>query len=177
MPSLQKITAVFSAGLLLLVSHLSLADEKLPKGIIQLDGKAAPALELKDLEGSTTYNINDSKGRWVFVHFWASWCGPCRREMPLIQAIYPQFEKSRLKIVLINTAESEDIVFTFMGDVAPDLNPLLDLDGSVTNQWQPRGLPATYLVDPEGKLRYVALGGRPWDKPEYLNFLNQLIKE
>lgn len=173
----QKMSNILGAVFLLLVSFVSFANDTLPKGIIKLDGRQAPALVLKDLEGAATYNINDSKGRWVFVHFWASWCGPCRREMPLIQSIYAQFEQSRLKIVLINTAESEDVVFTFMGDVAPDLNPLLDLDGTVTERWQPRGLPATYLVDPAGKMRYVALGGRPWDKPEYLNFLNQLIKE
>jgi len=165
-------------GILLLLLPLSgFARDKLPKGIIQLDGKSAPALVLKDLEGTTTYNIKNAKGHWVFVHFWASWCGPCRREMPTIQAIYPKFKPSALEIVLVNTAESEDVVFTFMGDVAPELNPLLDLDGAVTERWQPRGLPATFFVDPNGKLRYLALGGRPWDKPEYLDFLQQLIKE
>lgn len=173
----QVIRALLIGMLLSITAFNSVAASKLPKGIIQLDGMSAPALVLTDLEGSTTYDINNAKGRWVFVHFWATWCGPCRREMPLIQTIYPQFKNSRLEIILVNTAESEDVVFTFMGDVAPDLNPLLDLDGSVTERWQPRGLPATYLVDPNGKLRYVALGGRPWDKPVYLDFLQQLIKQ
>jgi thiol-disulfide isomerase/thioredoxin len=177
MYTIQAIRALLIGILLLIAPFNSFAANKLPKGIIQLDGKSAPALVLKDLEGTSTYDINNAKGHWVFVHFWATWCGPCRREMPLIQTIHPKFEKSRLEIILVNTAESEDVVFTFMGDVAPDLNPLLDLDGAVTESWQPRGLPATYLVDPNGKLQYVALGGRPWDKPEYLDFLQQLIKE
>ncbi|MCK5091293.1 MAG: TlpA family protein disulfide reductase, partial [Gammaproteobacteria bacterium] len=110
-------------------------------------------------------------------HFWASWCGPCRKEMPTIQAIFPEFKDSGLEIVLVNTAESEDTVFNFIGIVAPDLNPLMDIDGLATERWQPRGLPATFFIDPKGKLRYLALGGRPWDKPEYLAFLKNLIKK
>ncbi len=81
---------------------------------------------------------------------------------------------SQIETVLINTAETEDEVFTFLGIVAPDLVPLMDSDGQVTEVWQPRGLPATYLVDPAGKIQYQALGGRKWDKPEYLKFLRGL---
>jgi len=62
-----------------------------------------------------------------------------------------------------------------MGTVAPDLNTLMDPEGFTTEDWQPRGLPSTYFVDPEGNLRYVALGGRPWNEREYLEFLNGLL--
>ena len=96
--------------------------------------------------------------------------------MPTIQAIDAEFKDSGLVIVLINTAEDEDTVFDFLGTVAPDMNTLLDSDGLATEQWQPRGLPSTYFVDPEGRLRYIALGGRPWDKGAYLGFLKGLIK-
>ena len=151
------------------------ASEGLPKGIMKLDGRAAPALLLEDMDGQT-WDIDKARGRWVFVHFWAAWCGPCRREMPTIQAIYPQFDSAELEIVVINTAESEDTVFEFLAAVAPDLNPLMDKDGLVTERWQPRGLPATFLVDPAGRLQYLALGGRPWDSPDYLNFIKHLIE-
>ena len=159
----------------LLFSWYSAASESLPKGIMKLDGRAAPALLLEDMDGQT-WDIDKARGRWVFVHFWAAWCGPCRREMPTIQAIYPQFDSAELEIVVINTAESEDTVFEFLAAVAPDLNPLMDKDGLVTERWQPRGLPATYLVDPAGRLQYLALGGRPWDSPDYLNFIKHLIE-
>jgi cytochrome c biogenesis protein CcmG/thiol:disulfide interchange protein DsbE len=158
----------------LLFSWHSIAGEKLPKGIMQLDGRKAPALVLEDMDGEV-WDIGEARGRWVFVHFWAAWCGPCRREMPTIQAIYPQFDSGELEIVVINTAESEDKVFAFLAGVAPDLNPLMDKDGLVTERWQPRGLPATFLVDPSGRLQYLALGGRPWDSPDYLKFLQKLI--
>jgi thiol-disulfide isomerase/thioredoxin len=161
-------------GLLLLFWQCA-AGESLPKGIMKLDGRAAPALLLQDMDGQT-WDIGKARGRWVFVHFWAAWCGPCRREMPTIQAIYPKFDAAELEIVVINTAESEDTVFEFLAAVAPDLNPLMDKDGLVTERWQPRGLPASFLVDPAGRLQYLALGGRPWDSTDYMRFLNQLIE-
>lgn len=146
----------------------------LPKGIITLDGRNAPALVLKDMDGQT-FDLSKMKGNWVFVHFWASWCGPCRREIPTINEIYPVFSQSKLKIAIINTSEDEDTVFSFLGVAAPNISSLMDLDGLATERWQPRGLPATFLVDPQGKLRYLALGGRPWNKPEYIQFLKSLL--
>ena len=149
---------------------------ELPKGILTLDGRAAPPLVLNNMDGDS-WDLSEARGHWVFVHFWATWCGPCRKEMPTIQAIFSKFEPQELEIVLVNTAETEDTVFGFLASVAPDITPLMDEDGLVTERWQPRGLPATFFVDPEGKLRYLALGGRPWDTPEYLDFIKQLIRQ
>lgn len=173
---MQKIIVTLLAGLCLLftLSLSSASESGLPKGVITLDGYDAPPLVLKDID-QETYDIKQSRGKWVFVHFWASWCVPCRKEMPTIQAIIPEFSDSNLDIIVINTAEDEDTVFNFLGIAAPDIVPFLDTDGVVTEHWQPRGLPATYLVDPEGKVRYVVLGGRPWDEPEYNNFLKGLL--
>ena len=84
-------------------------------------------------------------------------------------------QDDRLEIVMVNTAETEDEVFSFLGIVAPDVVPLMDTDGLITESWQPRGLPATFLVDPEGRIRYLALGGRNWNTPPYLEFLRRII--
>lgn len=165
---------VLVCGSLLCASPLTLATEKLPKGILVLDGHSAPPLMLRNMDGES-WDINGARGHWLFVHFWASWCGPCREEMPTIQAVFPKFDPSEFEVVLINTAESEDTVFEFLAAVAPDINPLMDSNGLVTERWQPRGLPATFFVDPEGKLRYLALGGRAWDTPQYLAFLHRLV--
>jgi len=175
MRKLVQVNKTFIAIWLALLSCSALAADALPKGILKLDGRTAPALELKNLDGDT-WNIASEHGHWVFVHFWASWCGPCRKEMPTIQAIMSEFRDSNLKIVLVNTAESEDTTFGFIGSIAPELNSLLDSDGQVTERWQPRGLPSTYFVDPDGKLQYLALGGRAWNTPAYLAFLHSLIK-
>lgn len=171
----RRLDKAFVILALLAFSCYGLAAENLPKGIMKLDGRQAPPLVLADMDGES-WDIETARGRWVFVHFWASWCGPCRKEMPTIQAIYPDFDPSDLQIVLVNTAESEDIVFGFLAAVAPDISPLMDHDGLVTERWQPRGLPATFFVDPQGRLQYLALGGRPWDEPEYRSFLRSLAQ-
>jgi len=161
----------------LAINHsTSFAKETLPKGIINLDGRAAPALQLKDMDGQD-FDLAKQRGKWLIIHFWASWCGPCRREMPTINETYKKFDESKLRFVLVNTAESEDIVFNFIGIAAPDMIPLMDKDGEVSERWQPRGLPASFFVDPSGNLRYLALGGRDWRKPEYMNFLQGLINQ
>lgn len=148
-----------------------------PKGMIGLSGKPAPPLKLMSMEGGA-FDLKRSRGHWVFVHFWASWCGPCRKEMPTIQGMAQRLKDEDLEIILVNTAEDEDTVFIFLSTVAPELDKrtLLDSDGKVTELWQPRGLPSSFLVDPSGRLRYVALGGRVWDGPEYLSFLRGLIR-
>jgi len=139
------------------------------------DCACRPPLQLDSLDGEA-YDLGESQGRWRFVHFWASWCGPCRKEMPSIDRVTRLLDDNVIEFVLVNTAETEDSVFTFLGIVAPDLVPLLDSDGLATEAWQPRGLPATYLVDPDGLIQYQALGGREWEKPAYLEFLRSLEK-
>jgi len=176
----KKITLLFylfliSINQMLVASGLPLNDlsqVNLPHGIIKQNGRTAPPLKLNDIDGEP-YDIANAKGKWVFVHFWATWCGPCRKEIPTIQDIVNKFKDTNLEIAIINTAESEDAVFSFLGLLAPDITPLMDTDGLITQRWQPRGLPATYFVDPQGKIRYLALGGRAWNRAEYLDFLNQ----
>ena len=158
---------------ILLLPMLAAADIKPPKGVRIYEPGAAPEFRLSDMEGEA-FALSEARGQWTFVHFWASWCGPCREEMPAVQRMAELMSDDPLTIVMINTSEDEDTVFSFMGIVAPDMNSLMDRDGQVTEAWQPRGLPATYLVDPQGNIRYQALGGRPWDQDEYLNFLRSL---
>ena len=158
----------------MLFASFSLSAETiLPKGIIKISPRIAPPLSLENMDGEK-FSLSIGKQRWSFVHFWASWCGPCRREMPTIQTVTQDMAKDNIDFVIINTAESEDTIFGFLGAVAPDINTLLDRDGLVTEQWQPRGLPSTYLVDPDGKIQYVVIGGQDWHKPLYQNFLREL---
>ena len=163
--------------LLLAVSNSGYAaSQVLPKGILPVVNRVAPPLVLTDIDGGK-FSLVEQKGKWVFVHFWASWCGPCRREIPAIQRLLETNKNKALVFSIINTAESEDTIFSFLGVIAPDIVPLMDKDGLVTEAWKPRGLPSTYLVDPMGVIRYQALGGRSWDEPEYMEFLNGLVAE
>jgi len=156
-----------------MVASDAFAEQNLPKGIIKLSGQPAPDLQLQDMDGNS-FNINQARGTWTFVHFWASWCGPCRREMPTVQKLQQLLGDTPLKIVLVNTAENDDTVFSFLSIVAPDMTTLMDRDGVVTERWQPRGLPATYMVSPKGTLEYIALGGRNWADDNLLNFVKRL---
>lgn len=144
-----------------------------PQGVLRVTNRVAPPLVLDDIDGQK-FDLADQKGRWVFVHFWASWCGPCRREIPAIQGMVEKMRDDRLALAIVNTAESEDTVFTFLGMLAPDLVPLMDRDGLATEAWQPRGLPSTYLVDPAGVIRFQVLGGQAWDGDAYMAFLNAI---
>lgn len=145
-----------------------------PKGVLPVTPTPAPALRLADGDGRIT-DLSTLRGRWVMLHFWASWCGPCRREMPTIQALSQHPVAQRMELVLVNTAEPDEEIFEFLPLVAPDLQTLRDPDGKVTEKWAPRGLPSTFLIDPDGKIRYVALGGRIWNSEPFLQFLDQLL--
>lgn len=149
----------------------------LPQGIIEvIPSRTAPALRLKD-ENGQAFDLTQQRGKWLFVHFWASWCGPCAREIPTIQILNNQLTHPAFRIVLINTAETEDTVFSFLSTTAPQLHSLLDEDGQVSEAWSPRGLPSTYFVDPQGVIRYLALGGRPWDSAAYQTFIKALLNQ
>jgi thiol-disulfide isomerase/thioredoxin len=159
------INKILIIGLLFVSGNIFGADAgspkiMLPKGILVVANRVAPPLVLTDVDGGQ-FNLAEQKGRWVFVHFWASWCGPCRREIPAIQRLLELNKNKALVFSMINTAESEDTIFNFLGVLAPDIVSLMDRDGLVTEAWKPRGLPSTYLVDPAGIIRYQALGGRP----------------
>lgn len=168
----------FQISLIILLLNLSMTSqaESLPVKIIPLDNRTAKDFLIDDYDGKK-YRLSSSKGRWIFLHFWASWCGPCRREMPLVHKLQKQLKNENIDFVLINTAEDEDTIFEFLGSVAPDLHSYMDRDGELTEIWAPRGLPTTFFIDPKGRKRYLALGGRPWDEPLYQNFLFELLNE
>ena len=171
----MKSSRLFSAVVLIacLWASASVA-ASLPKGVIEMSPPApARPLKLANMDGEVT-DLKDYAGRWVMVHFWAGWCGPCRRELPALDRMATQLVPKSIQLVMVNAAEKEDDVFIFLGGAAPNLDTLMDRDGVVTNAWQPRGLPSTFFIDPRGRVRYVALGGREWDTAPYMDFIRSL---
>lgn len=147
-----------------------------PKGIRHYETGTAPGFTVTDMDGEP-FTLESTRGKWVFLHFWASWCGPCKEEMPAIQKMSETLDNVKFEIVLINTAENEDTIFSFLGEIGMDMNSLMDADGLVTEKYKPRGLPTTILIDPNGNVQYQAIGGREWHRPVYINFLRKLVND
>ena len=162
----------FISALLISCTHAN----ELPRNIITLDNSVADNFTISDYD-DRTYELKQSRGRWVLLHFWASWCGPCRKEMPIVYQLQKQLADKPIDIIIVNTAEDEDTIFSFLGSVAPDLHSYMDRDGELTEIWAPRGLPTTFFIDPQGRKRYLALGGRPWLDDQYQRFLKSLFQE
>ncbi|WJW74815.1 TlpA disulfide reductase family protein [Thiohalobacter sp. IOR34] len=160
-------------GILLsiLLLLLSLGLQAAPPGRQTLtpleDRPPAPDFELTDLDGRV-HRLSDYRGKVVIVNFWATWCPPCREEMPSMQRAWNWLQKNDMQLLAINVGENEDQVFEFTANYPVDFPLLLDEDSSVIERWPVRGLPTTFIVDTRGRLAYRAIGGRAWDSPELL---------
>lgn len=137
------------------------------------DKPLAPGFNLPDLDGKT-HTLADYHGQLLIVNFWATWCPPCREEMPSMNRAWHQVKDEGIAMVAINVGEDEDTVFTFTGDYPVDFPILLDQDSSTVNRWPVRGLPTTFVIDPQGRLVYQAIGGRAWDDPKLLDRIRTL---
>ena len=166
-------TILLILPLLIASNNVNANESNNPFGLRVYEIGNAPNFKLNNTEGET-FELDSTRGKWVFLHFWASWCGPCREEMPTIQKLSEKLDSDKFKIVMINTAEDEDTIFTFLAGISVDIDTLMDTDGQVTEIWKPRGLPTTFLIDPKGKVRYQAIGGREWNKATYINFLKKI---
>jgi peroxiredoxin len=127
----------------------------------------APEFTLVDMDG-VTYRLAELRGRPVVVNFWATWCPPCRDELPSMQRAWLTFREQGVAMLAINVGEDEETIFPFTANYPVEFPLLLDRDGAVIGQWPVRGLPSTFVVDPQGRVAYQAIGGRDWDDPELM---------
>lgn len=127
----------------------------------------APAFTLPDMQGGTL-SLADYRGKVLVVNFWATWCPPCRKEMPSLNRAAAWLKKYDVELIAINVGESADQVAKFLQQLTLDFPILLDQDTAVSTRWDATRLPITYVVDPQGRIAYRALGSREWDAPELL---------
>jgi len=139
---------------------------------------AAPDFQLEDMDGEK-YSLESYRGKVVILNFWATWCPPCRREIPSMEALYQTFKNEAFAILAINEWETEDHVFAFMGElpVEPGFPILFDPDSEVAQSFGVKGLPTTLLLDTQGKIVYRAVGGRDFDHPEVKKIIRELLPD
>ena len=137
------------------------------------DPKPAPNFTLLDMNG-VSHQLSDYKGKTVIINFWATWCPPCREEMPSMERAWNKIKDQNIVMFAVNVGEDEDTIFTFLGDYPVSFTILLDTSGTMIDQWPVQGLPTTFVISPDGKLVYRAIGGREWDDEELLDLIRSL---
>ena len=139
---------------------------------------AAPNFTLEDMD-EESYSFEDYRGKVVVLNFWATWCPPCRREMPSLERLYQKYKGDDFTVLAINQMETGDHVFAYTGqlDVDPTFTILFDQHSLVSHVYGVKGLPTTYLIDKKGQIRFRAIGGREFDHPEVEAQVKLLIAE
>jgi len=161
---------------LALIATLALATAPAAAEILKpAGGGAAPPLELADLQG-VKHRLADYRGSVVLVNFWATWCVPCREEMPSIERLRASLEGRRFVVLAVNLAEPESRIRKFLEAVPVRFPVLLDRDAKASKAWQARVLPATFIVAPDGAIRYRHIGELDWSKPEVRAAILALLK-
>lgn len=123
--------------------------------------KPTPSLALTDLDGRP-WSLAALKGRPVLLNFWASWCEPCRAEMPSLELLQTRHEKAGLVVLLVNYQEPLPKIKRFLEVLRFSLPILLDRDGDAANAWTPRVFPTTVLIDRSGAARSSVIGELDW---------------
>ena len=137
-------------------------------------GGATPPLALPDLDGRQ-HRLQDYRGKVVLVNFWATWCEPCREEMPSINRLRASLAGQPFAVLAVNLAEPESRIRRFMEQVPLDFAVLLDRDTRVAKTWQARILPASFVVGPDGRIRYAALGEIDWMRERVRNAIQEML--
>ena len=133
----------------------------------------APAFELSGPNGNI-YRLEDWQGQPLIVNFWATWCPPCRAEMPSMQRAWTRIRDEGVGLIAINVGEDAETIKAFIEQVPVDFPLPMDADSSVTQSWPLKGLPTTFVVAPDGRLVYQATGEREWDDPALLDQVRAL---
>lgn len=138
------------------------------------DGGATPPLVLKDLSGKT-HNLKDYRGQVVLINFWATWCPPCRAEMPSMQRLKEKMAGKPFVILAVDMGEPEDVVRTYIREIKTDFTVLMDKDGRALKAWKVFAFPTSYVIDKDGKIRYGLMGHIEWDEAGTVDKITGLL--
>jgi len=152
-------------------------DELIRIGLQPLkEGTEIVDFELQDLSGATR-RLSDFRGKVVLLNFWATWCGPCRFEMPSMEKLYQRLNAKGFEIVAVNLQEDRSSVERFVDEYGLSFPILLDTTGRIGGTYGARSIPTTYIVDREGFVVAGTVGTREWDTEEYIRFFEKLLAD
>jgi thiol-disulfide isomerase/thioredoxin len=142
--------------------------------VVRLPPAPAPDFTLRDL-ARRPVRLADFRGRVVVLNFWATWCAPCREEIPAMQALARDLADRGLVVLAVNYEERPDVVRAFARDTDLGLAVLLDADGAAARRYRVTGLPASFFVDRRGALVGSVVGLRDWRAPAAREYVDGLL--
>ncbi|MFS0781156.1 thiol-disulfide oxidoreductase ResA [Bacillus sp. 1P06AnD] len=166
------VRTVILAVLLIALAYTLYANFNKDKAGEVSKGDMAPNFVLKDLEGKS-YKLSDFKGQGVFLNFWATWCKPCEEEMPAMNVLNAQYKEQGVQVLTVNVGESDVSVKNFRDRFGLQFPILKDQDDAVQQIYGVYNLPATYLINKDGKVVDVKTGGI---LPDHMKELFEKIK-
>ena len=171
------LTGLHATLLLLFLSAAVVAEEELSHSFARIDPpRSVPDFTLPDMDGEP-HSLQDYRGKVVLINFWATWCPPCRREMPALEALYTKLADLPFAVLAVNQWEDADHVFAYMGDlnVIPSFPILFDPESRVSADFGVKGLPTSFLLDKQGRVVFRAVGGRAFDHPDVEQAIRGLL--
>jgi peroxiredoxin len=139
-------------------------------------GQQAPDFTLKDAIGKSA-TLSDYKGRVVMINFWATWCPPCRQEMPSMELLFQEYNKKGFEILAVSSdSQGEKIVKPFMEFYELSFSALMDTDGKVHSAYGVTSIPTTYIVDKKGAIAQKIMGPKDWKDKDSKNMIEKLLQ-
>ena len=167
------------AGSLAAIALLALPVAPATAGVQPLAvGTPAPPFQLPMLDGKgAPVSVAALRGKVVLINFWASWCGPCRKEMPILEQLNRQYGKRGVVIVGVNVEPDRSAALEWLKETPVSFPVLSDADSHVSAAYHVEGMPNTVILDRKGNVRYVHRSYVPGTEDEYLDQVRQLIRE
>jgi peroxiredoxin len=159
--------SLFLSGLLMLFNGSLLAASEI---------EPAPDFTLKSRSGENI-KLSELRGNVVMVNFWASWCGPCRQEMPLLQQLYDRYQGMGFTLLGVNVDEEPTAAEKMLKEIPVNFPVLYDSDNKVSKQYQVKAMPSTFMVDRDGNVRFLHKGYKPGYEDEYQQQIRTLLRE
>ena len=139
-------------------------------------GKPAPDFTLVDRNGKS-WTLSELQGQVVFVNFWATWCPPCRDEMPSMQRLYTMLPQDKFKMLAVLNRDDPALADNFAGKLGISMPILDDQANTVGQKYGLTGVPETFIVDKQGVLREKFIGPARWDSPGFVQMLMNYIEQ